>query len=259
MVIDPSLQDWDAAGHAPGWAEGLLAVAPWVFLALVVALLLQAWITRHRYRAVEVLTEADQERVRAAIREVEDSTSGDIVPLVVERSDPQTHAWLLGGFALAMLANVALIGPLAQLSLPFLALAEAALLAIGLGVARLCPDYRRWFLGARRADATAGEQATIEFAQLTQGRGPDQALVLLFVSLYEHRVVVLASQPVAGVLAPERWPAVVEAVLSGVRRGRLADGLVAGVQACGAEMQRAFPAAGERDNHFADRAIVRRE
>ncbi|MEO6708510.1 MAG: hypothetical protein ABI054_06460 [Planctomycetota bacterium] len=252
-------QDWKAAGHSGDWlSSDLFRILPWVFVALVVLLIVQALVTRRRYRAVDVLTAADQERVRVAIREIEDATSGDIVPLVVERSDPQTHTLLLAGASLALLGNLMLLGWLPQQGFLALGAAEIALFTLCLGVAALCPDLRRWFLTRRRADATAGEQALIEMARLAQNKD-SPPLVLLFVSLLEHRVIVLANAAAAGTVAPESWPKAVEAVLEGVRSGRLAEGIAAGVQACAAEMKLAFPHAGPRENSFADRAITRRE
>lgn len=260
MVIQSiDVQDWKAAGHSNGWlASPFFEFAPWIFAAFAVALLVQAFVTRRRYRAVDVLAPADQECIRAAISEVEDATSADIVPLVVERSDPQTHTLLLAAAAFASIATVMLLRFLPQQGFLLLALAEIALLISGLGVASICPDFRRWFLSRRRADATTGEQALIELSRLAQGKNSPQ-LVLVFVSLFEHRVVVLASSHVAGAVADEHWPKVVEAVLDGVRRGRLGDGIVAGVNACAKEMKLAFPPGETRENRFADRAITRRE
>jgi len=253
-------QDWSAVGHGRASDLGVFFdIAPWLFVAALIALLALELFTWRRYRAVEVLSVAEQERVRATIASIEDRTDGEIVPLVVERSDPHTHTWLLGAFAFAAAANLSLLKFLPQQGFFPLALAELALLLAGLGFAHLCTDYRRWFLTRRRADAAAAEQALVELARLTQGKQEPPALVLLFVSLFEHRVIVLASEPVAGALGAEHWSAVVEAVLGGVRRGKLADGLVAGLNECAADMQRAFPAGPSRENHFADRAITRRE
>jgi putative membrane protein len=208
---------------------------------------------------VGALSDSDRERVRATIASIEDRTDGEIVPLVVERSDPHTHTLMYGAVLFALIANLALLKYLPPASYPRLVQFEFVLLMLGLGFAYLCPDYRRWFLTRRRSDAATSEQALAELARLMQGKQQPPALVLLFVSLFEHRVIVLASEPVAGALGAEHWPAVVEAVLGGVRRGKLADGLVAGLNECAADMQRAFPAGPSRENHFADRAITRRE
>lgn len=253
-------QDWSAAGHvSPQQLGAFFNFAPWIFAALVLAVLAHALITRKRYWAVGALSTADRERVRATIASIEDRTDGEIVPLVVERSDPHTHTLLYGAALFALTANLALLKYIPPANYLRLGQFELVLLLLGLGFAYLCPAYRRCFLTRRRSDASSSEQALAELARLMQGKREPPALVLLFVSLFEHRVIVLASQPVAGALGAEHWPAVVEAVLGGVRRGKLADGLVAGLNACAADMEQAFPAGPSRENHFADRAITRRE
>ena len=255
-----TIQDWSASGYELQLADStFFRFAPWIFALAAALLVLRAVRLRKRYRAVDVLTLEDQEQVRAAISSIEAKTSAEIVPLVVERSDPHAQSLLLGAAAFAVAANVALLRLLPAHGFFQLGAAELAIVAAGLGFTRLCTDYRRWFLSRRVADAAAGEQAIIELARLTQGKDSTAAVVLLFVSLFEHRVVVLANQAVSGALRPEQWPTVVEAVLVGVRRGALAQGLIAGVNACATQMQQAFPPGPTQENRFADRAITRRE
>ncbi len=260
VTIAATIQDWSASGYEQQLVDSaFFRLAPWLFALAALLLVARAFALRKRYRAVDVLTPADQERVRAAISGIEAKTCADIVPLVVERSDPHTQALLLGSAAFVVVANAALLRVLPAHGFFQLGAAEIAITAAGLGFTRLCADYRRWFLSRRVADAAAGEQAIIELARLTQGKDATAPVVLLFVSLFEHRVVVLANAAVSGALKPEHWPTVVEAVLAGVRRGALADGLVGGVNACAPEMQRAFPPGATQESRFADRAITRRE
>ncbi len=260
VTIVATLQDWSASGYEQQLADStFFRFAPWIFALAAALLICRAFVLRKRYRAVDVLTPEDQERVRAAISSIEAKTCADIVPLVVERSDPHAQALLLGAAAFALVANAALLRVLPAHGFLQLGAAEVAITAAGLGFTRLCTDYRRWFLSRRVADAAAGEQAVVELARLTQGRDATAPVVLLFVSLFEHRVVVLANAAVSGALKPEHWPAVVEAVLAGVRRGALAEGLVVGINACGAKMEQAFPPGAPQENRFADRAITRRE
>jgi putative membrane protein len=260
-------QDWFAAGHAPNEKLGVIfEYAPAVFVILVFALLVHALLTRKRYWAVGALTAADRDRVRATIAEIEQRTSAEIVPLVLERSDRHLYALFLGALVFEVLAQIALLQYLqgfgSQLDMRHLRdmwLLELALFASSFGFTLLCPDYRRLFLRNRRFDKFAGRKALAELEQLTRGKEDAPALVLLFVSLFEHRVIVLASEPVAGATDHALWPAAVEAVLEEVSRGRLAEGLIAGMQKCAQGMESAFPADENGENHFPDRAITRRE
>ncbi len=252
--------DWDASGDLSSLtASPLFTILPWAFALFVGICLVRAYRARSRYRAVNVMTPAELDRVRAAIRDIEAGTSAEVVPVVVERSDPQTHTLLLGAATFALLANICLLPWLPARGFVALGGAELLLITLGLGFTQICTDYRRWFLSSVRADATAGEQALIELSRLSRGLDPASALVVVFVSLFEHRVVVLASGPAVEAHGPARWPEVVERVLGGVRAGRLGDGLVAGLEASARGMEVAFPPGPERQNRLADAAIVRRE
>ena len=84
--------------------------------------------------------------------------------------------------------------------------------------------------------------------------------MLLFVSLFEHRVVVLADRGIDAHVGPEAWGAVDRAILAGLRRGSLREGLVEGIRLAGELLARHVPAPAERDpNELPDRLVVRRD
>ncbi|MCZ7584684.1 MAG: hypothetical protein M5R36_15850, partial [Deltaproteobacteria bacterium] len=53
------------------------------------------------------------------------------------------------------------------------------------------------------------------------------------VSLFERRVEVLADEGINAKVEPGTWDEVVRLILDVIRRGSLADGLVAGIERCG--------------------------
>lgn len=255
-MVSLAPQDWTPAGHdpLPGWAW----IAPLAFLLLALGALAHAYRTRARHRAPDALPPAEEERLRRAIEAAEHATSADIVPLVLERSDSHPETRLAGTLVFLSAANLALFGFASQASGPWLILAELLLATAGWLFTSAVPAWRRLFLSRARADELVREQALVELAQLAPGGSPTP-LVLVLVSLFERRVVVLANDPATGGLRREPWPAVVEAVLGPTRQGRLADGLAAGLELAAREMRDAFPPAPTPPRRFADRVIVRRD
>ena len=83
--------------------------------------------------------------------------------------------------------------------------------------------------------------------------------VLIFTSLLEHRVVVLGDRGIAEHLPEGFWADVREAILSGIRRGSLRDGLVEGVRLAGEALAEHAPWREGDRNEVPDRLIVRRE
>lgn len=242
-----------------GLGDHLAALGPWLLAAGWLALLARAWTRRQRYRAVGVLDAAACERVRAAIAAAERRTVGEIVPVVVERSDPHPGAaWLVA--ALHMLLGSLLLMPVLPWDHPLQLLASQGLMgAAGFGLARWLPDLTALVLPRRRAAAVAREQALLEFFGLGL-QGTEAATgVLLFVSLLEHQVVVLGDTGIDRVMGAEHWLKVAELARDGIVRGDLAGGLVAAVEDVGRVLEEHFPWVEGDRNELPDRLVVRRE
>jgi len=65
--------------------------------------------------------------------------------------------------------------------------------------------------------------------------------ILLYVSLLEHRVEVLADRGIHERVEPGTWDGVVARVLDGIRTGRAEAGLVDAITHCGELLAQHFP------------------
>jgi putative membrane protein len=251
---------WQAA-HAPEawWHRALADFGPWLLAATLLALIVRAFAQAKRYRAVGVLAQADLDQVHDALRAAEQKTIGEIVPVVVERSDghPETQ-WLSA--LVFVLAGSAVLEPHLPWNEPALVLAaQLGLGALGFAIARALPGFARLFMRESRATEVAEEQATQEFHRLDLQATQAASGVLIFVSLFERRVVVLADHGVDAEAGAEHWHGVNEAVLRGVARGSLRDGLVDGIARAGAVLAEHFPVKPGDRNELPDRVVLRRE
>ncbi len=254
-------ESWDAAGHedAFAWLDVVGQLAALALVVVVVALVTRAVLRRHQYRATDVLTDGDLARLHEAIRAAEEETVGEVLPVVLERSDRHPGApWFAA--TTFVLVGTAMLGAWLPWHEPALVLlAQVALGALGYVVACALPDFQRLFLSERRATEMAEEQAHIEFFKNGLHETEGRTGVLLFVSLLEHRVVVLADEGIASRVEPAVWQAADEAILKGIVAGSLASGLVAGIEEVGRVLAEHFPC-GEGDrNEIPDRLVVRRE
>ena len=252
------------AGATDAWDQGahpvLYLVAeygPWVFLALAVLASLRALARGKRYRALSVLGADAQEKVRQAIRDAESRTVGEIVPVVVERSDHYPGTLWIAGLCTMLLGSALLERHLPWAEPHWLLVCQLGLGALGFLVASLLPDLQRLFVTEARATEMANEQALQEFHLLGLRETRERTGVLLFVSLFEHRVVVLGDSGIHAKVGDAHWQRTKDAVLEGIARGSLAEGLVAGVRACGAVLAEHFPSTPGDRNEIADRLIVR--
>jgi putative membrane protein len=253
--------EWKAVGHGieRAWTTWLGDGLAWAFVALVGLLVLRALWQARRYRALGVLASSDVESLRQAVADVERRTIGEVVPVILERSDRHpSAAWLA---ALSFAVGGSLFGarwiPWHEPALVLLA--QLALGGLGWALAELLPGFRRAFVSEARAEELAEEQALQEFHGLGLQRTRQESGVLILVSLFERRVVVLADRGIDAKVGSERWAAVDQAVLEGLARGSLREGLLEGVRIAGELLAQHFPARAGDVNEIPDRVVVRRE
>ena len=253
------LQEGEWSDGAPVWLSALAQWTPWLLTGLWLFIVARGYLRRDRYRAVDVLSDSDRERVSAAIRRAETRTVGEIVPVVLERSDAHTGACWVAACVSLVLGSV-LLAPVLPWHAPgWVILLQTLLAALGWLVASRVTDVARLFISEGRADEVTGEQALQEFYSLGLHKTEAATGVLLFVSLAERRVLVLGDTGIDAVMDDEHWSGVVETVLKGVVEGDLAQGLVAAVDELGEVLAGSFPWADGDRNELPDRLVVRQE
>lgn len=247
----------DSGPEAATWHERLATIGPWIALAALCFFAGRAWLHRKRYTAVGALATSDIDALHEAVRAAETRTVGEIVPVIVERSDDHPHAGWLAALVFVG-AGSALLEPHLPWDHPALVLAaQAALAVLGWALAKWSPSFARLYVSESRATHTAEEQAAQEFHLLELHRTEAQTGVLIFVSLFERRVIVLADRGVNSAVGPEHWDAVDRAVLDGIRAGSLRDGLLEGIRLTGDVLAQHFPSPDGGRNQLPDRVIVR--
>lgn len=188
-------------------------------------------------------SQADLDAIQVAVHEAETRTSGEIVPYVVERSDEYpTTVWK--GAALG-----ALLGPMVALAIHrwtdvwgwplglWIALPAPIGGAIGYLLALIDP-VRRWMAGEHTLDARARRRAAVAFLDQEVFRTRGRTGILLFVSLFERRVVLLADSGIHQKVEEGAWEAITGRLAQGIRSGRPAPALIEAVRACGELLER---------------------
>lgn len=251
------------------WAEGLgtpLDFVSWLptivagFLGLsFLFLLMRAWTQRDRYRAETVLGEAERATLETELEEAERHTTGEVVVVVLERSDRHPAGpWIAG--VLTLLLGSAALATWMPWETPLLFFgAQIAFGGLGMLAALYVPGFRRVFVSESRATEMAEEQAVQEFFGLNLQATEGRTGVLLFVSLFERRVIVLGDEGIDARLDASHWEEADNAVLEGVRRGDLMGGLERAIQICAGVLAQHFPNDGENPNEVPNHVVVRAE
>jgi putative membrane protein len=198
------------------------------------------------------LTDEDRHRIAVAIAAVERRTSGELVAVVAQSAGFYRRIPLLWPALAALLVPAILLTVEPGMTAWTLYLAQAgtflvlALLAqLPLGTA-LVPDW----IKRRRASRLAREQFFERGLHLTRARTG----VLIFVSVAEHYVEIIADEGIDTLVPPGTWDKAVADFVERVRAGRVAEGFLAAIEVVGTRLAEHFPRApDDRDelpNHL---------
>ncbi len=184
-------------------------------------------------------SQADLDRITAAVRSAEAATSGEIVPYVVLQSDAYFEAaWraaAVTGGVILLLGILVFLFVDVWLPLTLFEFMAAALFA-ALGVFALVhavPSLKRRLVGRRLMDHRVRMRAEEAFLSEEVFKTRERTGILIFVSLLEHRVVVLGDSGINAKVTPEHWNGIVAMVAEGMKTGKPADGLVRAIGRCG--------------------------
>lgn len=175
----------------------------------------------------------DRHRVEAATAEVRRRTGAEIVVTVMRVSD-RYPLYPIVWAAVGAIISTAFLG----LLFPRLALRSAtlvqALVLLGLTIVFDWMPVRMRLVPRHTRHSLAHALARREFGAHAMAGEPGRRVVLLFVSLAEHYVEVIADRTTDQAAPEGAWEALVADFTRAAQSGRLADALVDAVQRCGA-------------------------
>ncbi len=197
---------------------------------------------------------ADETRIGAAIRSAERATSGEIVAVVAADSDSYLWAPIL----VASLTALAIEAPLiifTWMTIQWIYVIQVlTFVLLALVLARTPIRYMLVPASVKRerAHRRAVEQFLAQNLHTTSGRTG----VLIFVSIAERYVEILADKAVHGKVTAAEWQSIVTTLTSAIGDGRTGDGFVQAIERCGIVLAAHFPPGASDPNALPDHLIV---
>ena len=188
-------------------------------------------------------SEEDLQRIKAAVREAEAKISGEIVPVIVERSGAYAIANYKGSLIFSALSFVLMIildryiiedashtlyyDPL------FIFSVVVAGGAIGALLPNLFPALKRWLVSRAYMDESCRQSAENAFLEEEIFNTRHRTGIMIFISFFEHEVIVMADRGISKVVEQGEWDKIVAELISHIRAGKVVEGVEAGIRRCG--------------------------
>lgn len=196
----------------------------------------------------------DQQRIAKAIQAAEAKSAGQIVCVLARTSSHSTTLPVLLAAIAALVLPWLLVAFTGMTVYRILSL--QALLFIVLLLVLCLPQVRVALLPRKARRAGAHRVAMEEFARRGLGRASSPPGILVFVSLAERYARIIADDAVAARVRPSEWQAAIDALITHMRDGRIADGFIAAIDKCGNELATHFPRSEVHPEALPDRIYL---
>ena len=219
------------------------------------------------------LSEAQHKIVTDAVAAAEDTTSGEIVTVLADRSDGYSDVILLWAAVLSFTAMTLF----AVFPKPFTdfydslfggwehewTVGEQASMTIALGLIAFAVSWAllAWekltflFIPGPIKTARVHAQAVKHFKVGAERRTTGRTGILIYLSMREHRAEIVADEPIAELVNADVWGEAMDDMLVEIKQGRIAEGMAAGVRDVGKVLSEHFPRTDDDINELPDRLI----
>jgi putative membrane protein len=201
-----------------------------------------------------MLSATDRTRISEAIRAAEAKTSGEIVCVLAESSSQP------GALPILIAAIIALALPWLLIAVTDFAVERILLLQILvfalLAVLLLLPPVYVALIPRRARRIAAYRLAAEQFVVRGIARKKDRTGILIFVSLAERYARIIADEGIAARTSQAEWQAAMDALVSHMRRGQIADGFISAIAACADVLAAHFPRIATSEDELPDRIYV---
>lgn len=181
----------------------------------------------------------DLDRIHEAVAHAEGGTSGEVVPYVVEQSDEYVEAELRGALAFSLIPlSVFLV---LNMFTGFwiipeafeLVLAVLLFMAFGWLVAGKIASFKRFFTGKYALHRRTEQRAAEAFLSEEVFKTRDRTGILIFISVFERKVLVLGDSGINAKVGKAEWEGIVNHIVEGIHSGKQTDSIIEAVKMCG--------------------------
>lgn len=207
-------------------------------------------------KAKRFFSEEEKKRIIETTREIEAKTIGEVAVMVVDRSSSYREAEVLAGLFWGALLALVITTFFFDSSLrAFIPLGFSFFLAAWFLSGRI-PALKKPFISTKRKEGSLRRRALEAFYEKGLYRTKKNTGVLLFLSLFEHKVWVLADKGIYEKIDQDILNGFARTVSQGIRDGRACEALCETMRDAGALLEKHFPMTEGDTNELPDGVIT---
>lgn len=187
------------------------------------------------------LTETDKKKIMQAVQEVEKVTSGEIVPMIVSSSYTYPVSNIIGAFTFSMVISLAAIAITNNQNLWLFLCVFMLGFIIMHEIINMVPPLKRLFISDKEIEEEVNEAAMKAFYYKSIYKTRDLTGILIFISIFEKKVVLLADQGINAKVSKKNWEETVEIITHGIKNKTQADAIITAIHKTKDLLKKYFP------------------
>ncbi len=193
--------------------------------------------------------------INEAIKEAESHTSGEVVPVILRKSDfyPVAH------FRLALIVSI-LFAIMTYYNYDFndpiiLIWSQVPGMIVGFLLAYI-PALKRLFTTNAEMQEEVHQRAIQIFHENKVSMTKGRTGIMIFISLLERKVEVLADCGINEKVEKNYWNDLVQTLIGHLKEGKAVEGIIAAIESCGKSLKESFPREDDDKNEIPDVLII---
>jgi len=207
-------------------------------------------------RVQKFLTAEERQTIETTVKEAEASTSGEIVVMAVGESSNYPEASIAASGAIALLLAIVVALLLRNENMWIFLALFAGFFIVSHEVVKRIAVLKRLFVNHREMVEEVEDAAISAFCRHKVHETKDRTGILIYISLFEHQVHVLADTGIDALVDRAVWQELIDTITQGIHDGRQCESICAAVKRCGTLLQERFPRKPEDRNELNDAMII---
>ena len=201
-----------------------------------------------------LFTQKDRLLISDAVKKLETTTSGELVP-VIAHSSARYFVYVLFYAAIFSYLITFFVAYSFNISILLLPLIGLLIFILIIPILRL-KAIKYFLISKRHRELAVREFAKKIFFQKNLHKTRDKTGVLIFISLFERQVLILGDEGINSKIAQEDWENIVHIIKTGIRSKQTIDGLKNGILACKGHLEKFFPIKSDDTNELSNELVL---